>query len=77
MEIGQKVRVRTDLRHEKVYGCNEFVCDMGDFLGKIVTIESKHKKNNEYRIKEDKCLFQRWWWTPEMFEEGDVQLTIE
>lgn len=60
-KVGDKVRVRSDLRVGKSYGEHVFVHDMFKFRGKIVTIESVWKKG--YRIEED-----AYWWTDEMLE---------
>lgn len=59
-KVGDKVKVRSDLRVGKSYG-DAFVYDMSKFRGKIVTIESVWKQG--YRIEED-----AYWWTDEMLE---------
>lgn len=60
-KVGDKVKVRSDLKVGKDYGEHVFVHDMFKFVGKIVTIESVWKQG--YRIEED-----TYWWTDEMFE---------
>lgn len=60
-KVGDKVKVRSDLRVGKSYGEHAFVHDMFKFRGKIVTIESVWKQG--YRIEED-----IYWWTDEMLE---------
>lgn len=60
-KVGDKVRVRSDLKVGKCYGEHTFVHDMFKFVGKIVTIESVWKQG--YRIEED-----TYWWTDEMLE---------
>lgn len=60
-KVGDKVKVRSDLRVGKSYGEHAFVHDMSKFRGKIVTIESVWKQG--YRIEED-----AYWWTDEMLE---------
>lgn len=60
-KVGDKVKVRSDLRVGKSYGEHTFVHDMFKFMGKIVTIESVWERG--YRIEED-----AYWWTDEMLE---------
>lgn len=60
-KVGDKVRVRSDLKVGKSYGEHAFLHDMFKFVGKIVTIESVWKQG--YRIEED-----TYWWTDEMLE---------
>ena len=60
-KVGDKVKVRSDLRVGNSYGEHAFVHDMSKFRGKIVTIESAWKQC--YRIEED-----AYWWTDEMLE---------
>lgn len=63
-KVGDKVKVRSDLKVGKGYGEHAFVHDMFKFVGKIVTIESVWKQG--YRIEED-----TYWWTDEMFEPAE------
>lgn len=60
-KVGDKVKVRSDLRVGKRYGEHTFVHDMFKFMGKIVTIKSVWEQG--YRIEED-----AYWWTDEMLE---------
>ena len=60
-KVGDRARVRSDLKVGKGYGEHAFVHDMFKFRGKIVTIESVWKQG--YRIEED-----TYWWTDEMLE---------
>lgn len=60
-KVGDKVKVRSDLRVGKSYGEHAFVHDMFKLSGKIATIESVWKQG--YRIEED-----TYWWTDEMLE---------
>lgn len=62
-KVGDKVRVRKDLVHGKVYGGQTFYMD--DWKGKIVTISSVNS-NGYYEIAEED---DKWWWTDEMFED--------
>ncbi len=68
-KVGDKVKVRSDLRVGKSYGEHAFVHDMFKFKGKIVTIESVWKQG--YRIEED-----TYWWTDEMLEPVE-EMTAE
>lgn len=43
-KVGDKVKVRSDLKVGKDYGEHDFVHDMFKFVGKIVTIESVWKQ---------------------------------
>lgn len=60
-KVGDKVKVRSDLKVGKDYGEHAFVHDMFKFVGKIVTIESAWEQG--YHIEED-----TYWWTDEMLE---------
>lgn len=60
-KVGDRARVRSDLKVGKGYGEHAFMHDMFKFRGKIVTIESVWKQG--YRIEED-----TYWWTDEMLE---------
>ena len=60
-EVGDKVKVRSDLKLHKIYSENRIVEDMMKFLGKIVTIKAVY--NNEYNLKE-----VNYYWSSEMFE---------
>jgi hypothetical protein len=62
-KIGDRVRVRKDLVHGKVYGGQSFYMD--DWKGKVVTISSVNS-HGYYEIADDK---DEWWWSDEMFED--------
>lgn len=69
-KVGDKVKVRSDLRVGKRYGEHTFAHDMFKFMGKIVTIESVWEQS--YRIEED-----AYWWTDEMLEPVEEMSTEE
>ena len=69
-KVGDKVKVRSDLRVGKSYGEHTFVHGMFKFMGKIVTIESVWEQG--YRIEED-----AYWWTDEMLEPVEEMSTEE
>lgn len=62
-KVGDRVRVRSGLKNNKMYGDQVFVKNMEQYKGKEVTI-LKHD-NGYYKIKEDE---EYWSWTDEMFE---------
>lgn len=64
-KVGDKVKVRKDLVVDKNYGGYDFVSNMEEFEGKIVTIESVD--GDHYHIEEDKFEF-KFGWVDEMFE---------
>lgn len=61
-KVGDRVRVRSDLKDGKRYGNASFVFEMGRMRGKVVTIE-RVLSSGEYTIVGDK-----WCWTDEMLE---------
>lgn len=63
-KVGNKVKVRENLEVDKKYGTEEFVEEMEEYRGKIVTIDTVNK--DDYYIEEDK---QTWSWTEEMLED--------
>lgn len=71
-KIGDKVKVRNDLKVLKRYGDYTFVKRMEKYKGKLVTISDELP--GFYHIKEDKN--ECWNWTDEMFEPV-VELTAE
>lgn len=71
-KVGDKVRVRSDLKINEDYGLQAFVIEMSQYIGKVVTIQKTY--SNKYNIKEDKG---KWYWTDEMFEESGDELTAE
>ena len=65
-KVGDKVRVRSDLKENTRYGEQIFSPDMRPFLGKIVEI-SEILIEDSYHIKETEGGYE-WFWTDEMFE---------
>lgn len=70
-KVGDRVRIRKDLKDDERYGRNYADEDMEEMAGQIVTIT--YENNNHYEIKEDE---NEHWWTDEMFE-GYVKPTKE
>lgn len=68
-KVGDKVRIRTDLKINKKYGNQYFVNNMNQHKGKIAIIEQV--LNNYYSINLD-----HYHWTDEMLEQLNVDLTI-
>lgn len=69
-KVGDKVRVRKDLKANESYGNETFMPEMKKFKGKKVTIAKVH--GNRYYIREDK---NKWNYTDEMLER--VEYTYE
>lgn len=63
-KVGDKVRVRKDLKEYEEYGNETFMVEMKEFKGKEVTIDGVYK--NRYSIKEDN---NKWNYTDEMLEK--------
>lgn len=61
-KVGDKVRVRKDLKIDGVYGIWCFNSNMSTFEGKELTVEEVYDES--YRVKEN-----TWYWTDEMLEE--------
>ena len=75
-KIGDKVRIRKDLKTLEVYGDQLFVKQMEKYKGTPVTISEVF--SGGYYIKEDKDENKNWSWTDEMFEGlVDDELTAE
>lgn len=70
-KVGDKVKVREDLEVDKRYGTEEFIEEMEEYKGKIVTIDTVNE--DDYYIEEDK---QSWSWTEEMLEDIEEENTI-
>lgn len=70
-KIGDKVRIRRDLKTLEVYGGQLFIEQMDKYKGMPVTISKVF--SNTYYIKEDN---EDWCWTDEMFE-AENELTAE
>ena len=71
-KVGDKVKIRRDLKTLEVYGDQLFVEQMDKYKGKSVTISEVF--SDTYYIKEDKD--ENWSWTDEMFE-AENELTAE
>lgn len=63
--VGDKVRVRKDLKVNQKYGDYYFTENMKKYEGKIVEIEKVRKDSTTYHIKEDEWSF---YWNEEMLE---------
>lgn len=61
-KVGDKVKVRKDLKVGKVYGFCVFTEEMKDFCGKVVNITDVNRM--DYCINSSDCF-----WTNEMFED--------
>lgn len=62
-KVGDKVKIRKDLKVGNLYGTCVFVEKMKDSIGKIARITEVNKR--DYRIDSRGC-----YWTDEMFEDG-------
>ena len=72
-KVGDRVRVRRDLKNDVSYGSRYTVEKMMDYKGNVVTISEV--RQNYYKIEEDE---EGWDWTDEMFEGlVDDELTVE
>lgn len=63
-KVGDKVKVRDDLKVYDYYGCYMMTNIMSNFSGKEVTID--YVSNTFYTIEEDENAYR---WTDEMFED--------
>lgn len=66
-KVGDKVRVRKDLKVGIDYGCNNTTPHMVELCGQVVTITkcTSTGRHSQYHIAEDK---RGYFWTNEMFE---------
>lgn len=72
-KVGDKVRVRRDLKNDVSYESRYTVKKMMDYKGNVVTISEVHP--NYYKLEEDE---EGWDWTDKMFEGlVDDELTAE
>lgn len=71
-KVGDKVKVRSDLKENIRYGRQIFARDMAVHCGKNVEISKVH--DDAYCIKESD---REWFWTDEMFEPVEEELTAE
>lgn len=74
-KVGDKVRVRSDLKENTSYGEQIFSPAMRPFLGKIVEI-SDILIEDSYHIKEAEGGYE-WFWTDEMFEPVEEMSAAE
>lgn len=66
-KVGDKVKIRTDLKKYFIYGVYTFTDEMCTLSGKVVTISGVFPKEECYFVEEDKNHF---FWTDEMFEDS-------
>ena len=66
-KVGDKVRIRPDLKSNIEYGCVESVDEMCTLQGQIMKISEVCTENKYYRMEEDHGDFL---WTDEMFEDA-------
>lgn len=66
-KVGDKVRIRTDLKKYIKYGVCTCTDEMCTLSGKVVTISGVFPKEECYFVEEDKNHF---FWTDEMFEDS-------
>ena len=66
-KVGDKVRIRTDLKKYIKYGVCAFTDEMCTLSGKVVTISGVFSEDGCYFVEEDKNHF---FWTDEMFEDS-------
>lgn len=71
-KVGDKVKVRSDLKENIRYGGQIFARGMAVHCGKNVEISKVH--DDAYCIKESD---REWFWTDEMFEPVEEELTAE
>lgn len=71
-KVGDKVRVRSDLKNDVSYGSQCTVEEMMDYKGSVVTISEVGQTC--YQIEGDE---EGWSWTDEMFEPVEEELTAE
>ena len=64
--VGDKVRIKEDLKTNKDYNGLNFDEEMAQFKGKIVTIKAKSVFSDHYKIEEDTF---GWFWNDEMLED--------
>lgn len=65
--VGDKVRVRKDLKAGKRYGADVFILDMEKYSGKTMTVDAIIS-TGRYELKED---VRHWHWTDEMLEDAE------
>lgn len=60
--VGDAVKIRTDLSVGETYGCNDFVENMGRFRGETAKIVLAHSDKDMYKLDVEPWF----WWTAEM-----------
>ena len=70
-KVGDKVRVKSDLKSDTWYNSVLVNCTMAESRNKILTIE-KIVGNKEYRVEEN-----RWLWGEDMFEPVEETVTLK
>lgn len=68
-KVGDKVKIRKDLKIGSVYGSCYVTQEMHDLGGAIVRIIEANEYSGEYRIDSFGC-----YWTDEMFEDVDMEV---
>jgi len=63
LKVGDKVRIKTNLKLGKWYGHEYFVDGMDEYAGEVCTVSKVNEKNDTFFIKEDDEL---WHWTEKM-----------
>ena len=65
-EVGDKVKIREDLKVGKDYSDCTFIVDMEKYKGKIATITYCYNDDDSYEIDLDDGV---WYWTNDMFKD--------
>lgn len=73
-KVGDKVRIRKDLKNSEVYGGTCPSKSMIGMSGQLVTIARIHPSQRAYNIVEDGWIF---YWTDEMFEDVKEKFELE
>lgn len=66
-KVGDKVKIRPDLKENIKYGSFVAVDEMCTLCGQVVTINETQTRDGYYSIEEDESYFC---WTDEMFEDS-------
>lgn len=66
-KVGDRVRIRADLRTDVKYGTTEAVDEMCTLRGQVVTISEIDTDGRCYLLEEDEGYF---YWTDEMFDDS-------
>lgn len=68
-KVGDKVKIRKDLKVGNLYGLCVFTKEMNDLGGAVVRIIEANEYSGEYRIDSFGC-----YWTDEMFEDVGMEV---